>query len=123
MNLRKILTGVFLSVVITFISVCLLAILVYFSDIQDRTVSAIIFALSAISVFLGAFLMARNIPGKGLLNGVVLALIYVLFLAAISLLVNGRISFNMSNFLRLISIIASGALGGILGINMGYKTA
>ncbi len=117
MSIKKIFTGTFLSILISLVLVCILAIVVYFSNISDRAVSGIIFAISCLSVFLGALILAKNIENRGLLNGAVLAGVYFAILLVISLLVNGTVSVSVSNILRLLSILASGGLGGVLGIN------
>ena len=123
MNFKKIFIGTILSLIISFIFMCILAIVVYFANIQDRTVSQIVFALSALAVFLGAFFLARNIPGRGLLNGAILALCYFAVLLTVSVLVNGGVSVSVSNILRFLSTVMAGALGGILGINTSTKEA
>lgn len=123
MSFKKIFVGTFLSLIISLIFMCILAIAVYFANIQDRTISSVILVLSAISVFCGAFFLARSISERGLLNGLILAGLYFAVLAIISVLVNGSISLSLSNFLRLLSSLSAGALGGILGINTGADRA
>lgn len=117
MSIKKIFTGTFLSLLISLVLVCVLAVVVYFSNISDRTVSGVIFLVSCLSVFLGALILARNIESRGLLNGIILAGVYFAVLLVVSLLVNGKIAVSVSNILRLLSILASGGLGGVLGIN------
>ena len=117
MNFKKILIGTALSLFISLVFMCLLAVVVYFANMQDRTVSAIILVLTAVSVFIGAFLLARNIENGGLLHGVVLAAAYFVALILLSVFVNGSVSFSFGNFLRLFSCVAAGASGGVFGIN------
>ena len=117
MSVKKILTGTFLSLLISLILVCILAGIVYFSNLSDRTVSAVMFWVSCLSVFLGALILARNIENRGLLNGIILAGFYFLIIFVVSLMANGTVSASLGNVLRLLSILASGGLGGVLGIN------
>lgn len=119
MNLKKIFIGTAISFAISLVFMCILAIVVYFSNIQDRTVSSVIFILSALSVFIGAFLLARSVPNRGLLNGIALGGVYFIVLVILSVLVNGNVSMSSGNFLRLLSELSAGALGGVLGINTG----
>ena len=116
MSIKKIFTGTFLSLLVSLM-------LVYFSNISDRTVSAVIFAISCLSVFFGALILARNITSRGLLNGLVLSGMYFAVLLLLSLLVNGGVTLSMSNLLRLFAILASGGLGGVLGINTNKERA
>ena len=115
-DLKKILKGVLLSLVMSVILAAILAIIVFFADISDRTVSTVVMILSALSVFFGAVVLAKNIDSRGLLNGLILAALYFLVLMSISFLTGG-VSFDSFAALRLISILAAGMLGGILGIN------
>ena len=115
-DFKKILKGVLLSLVISILLAALLAIVVFFADISDRTVSTLVMLSSAVSVFSGAVILAKNIESRGLLNGFVLAAIYFLVLISISFLTGG-ISLDSSAALRLVAILAAGMLGGILGIN------
>lgn len=115
-DFKKILKGVLLSLVISILLAALLAIVVFFADISDRTVSTLVMLSSAVSVFSGAVILAKNIESRGLLNGFVLAAIYFLVLISISFLTGG-FSFDSSAVLRFVAILAAGMLGGILGIN------
>ena len=123
MNFKKIIKGVVLAFLISIVLICILAAIVYFSDIQDRTVSTLTLAISAVSVAFGAYFLARNISGGGLINGLMLALVYFAVLLIVSLLVNGGVAFTQGNFLRLFAQLAAGALGGVLGINTAHKEA
>lgn len=123
MNIKKIFIGTFLSLLISLVLIFVLAIVVYFSNITERTVSSVIFAVSVVSVFFGAFILAKNITSRGLLNGLVLAGVYFAVIFLISLLVNGTVTPSVNNFLRLLSILAAGSLGGVLGINTNKERA
>ena len=117
MSVKKIVIGTFFAILISFVLTCLLAVVVHFSNIGERVVSAIIFGVSVVSVIFGALIMAKNIDSRGLLHGVALGFCYFLVLAVVSVAANGGISLSSSNFLRLFATLAAGALGGVLGIN------
>ena len=116
LDFKKIIKGVLLSLAISIILTVLLSVVVYFADLSDRTVSTLILLISALSVFLGAIILSKNIESRGLLNGLLLALAYFAILAAVSLM-SGGIAIDKSNILRLISTLAGGMAGGIWGIN------
>ena len=116
LNFRKILIGAGISFLLSLVLIALLTVLVYFGDFDDSTVSVFVLAVSVISVFVGAFVLARNIQGGGLINGLVLGLIYCLVLIVVSFLFGGVV-FDFSNITRLAVILASAMLGGVLGIN------
>ena len=118
-NFKKIFKGTIISVAASILFVCILTIFVFFMNISDRTVSLLVFALTCLSVFLGALIVGKGIPGGGLVHGLLLSVVYVLILLALSLAITGEISFDASGLFRLLGIILSGVLGGILGINTG----
>ncbi len=121
MDFKKIIKGTVIALLASFIFMVILAVVVYFSNVQEKTLGAMVFGAMAISVFLGAYFLARSIESGGLLNGLTLGICYFAVILALSLAVNGNVSLSASNFLRLLSCLASGALGGVLGINTGHK--
>ena len=117
LDFRKIFIGSAVSLAISVLFMCVLAVFVFFLNVSDRTTTMLIFVLSALAVFLGALLLAKNIPSRGLINGLILALIYFLVLSAVSFAVTGGISLNSTNLFRFLATLFAGMLGGILGIN------
>ena len=115
-DFKKIVKGVLLSLAISIFLTLLLSVVVFFADLSDRTVSTLILLVSALSVFLGAIILSKNIASRGLLNGLLLAILYFLVLFAVSSL-SGDVAIDRNNILRFISVLAGGMLGGILGIN------
>ena len=122
MDFKKIAKGTFLAILASVIFIGILSVVVYFSNIRERTIAAIIFGATAISVFLGAYFLARSIESGGLLNGLVLSICYFAVILVLSFAVNGSVSISISNFLRFLSCLAAGALGEVLGINTGHKS-
>ena len=114
---RKLLKAVLLSLIISVVLVGLFSVIVYFADISDRAVSGVIFVFSAISVFMGALVLAKNVDRGGLVNGLLTAVGYLVVLTVISLAVNGSINLNLHNILRFAACSAAGMLGGVIGIN------
>ena len=116
-SLKKILVATLVALVISLFFVGVLTLVVYFAELNDSTVSTLVLAASVISVLVGAFVLARNITGGGLINGLVLGILYCLILLGVSLLINGSVAIDFSNVTRLIIIIAAAMLGGVVGIN------
>lgn len=117
LDFRKIFIGSAVSLALSVLFMCVLAVFVFFLNVSDRTTSMLIFALSALAVFLGALFLAKNIPSRGMINGLLLAVIYFLVLSAVSVAVTGEISLNSTNLFRILATLFAGMLGGILGIN------
>lgn len=117
LEFMKVLKGVLLALAISIILTVLLSVVVFFADLSDRTISTLILVVSALSVFLGAVILSKNISSRGLLNGLLLAILYFAILTAVSALSGGGIALERSNILRFVSVLAGGMLGGVLGIN------
>lgn len=116
-NFKKIIIGAAVSVVLSIILLLLLTLAVYFGDLSDSTVSGLVLLVSVISVICGAFILARNISGGGLVNGLILGILYFLIILGVSACVNGSPSLSFQNLTRFLIILASGMLGGVVGIN------
>lgn len=123
LSFKKIFTGTLFSLVLSIIFMCILAVFVYFLNIPDRTVTMLIFFLSAVSVFIGALVLAKNIPCKGLLNGLLLSAFYCAILFVAGIAANGSISAGTCSIMRLAATLAAGMLGGICGINTKNESA
>lgn len=114
----KISKCVLLSFITTIILCGLLAAAVCLWQIDENTARIIIFLVMIVSVLFGAFVLAKNLEHSGLLNGLVMALIYFAVIILMSFILRGRIFVDIRDLTRLITISASGMLGGILGINI-----
>ncbi|MBR4173386.1 MAG: TIGR04086 family membrane protein [Clostridia bacterium] len=106
-----------LSLVVTVLLGGILAFFVYFLQIEEATAKMIIFAIMIVSVLFGGFVLAKNISGKGLLNGLLMSVIYFAILLLLSFMLNGKMAIKVSDITRLVTLAASGMLGGILGVN------
>lgn len=117
LNFKKIFIGALFSIALSLLFVCILTIFVFFMNISDHTISVLIFALSALSVFFGALILGKTVSGGGLLHGLLMGILYFAILSVLSLAVSGEISLDASNLFRLLGSVLSGILGGIFGIN------
>ena len=115
--MKKIFKALAIPLVASLVLTVIFSVFVYFIDMSQRTISAVIFVLSALSVLLGAYILARKITEKGLLNGLVLSIFYLAVIFAVTLAVNGKVSFESGNVLRIFGCLLAGMLGGVLGIN------
>ena len=118
MEIKKIFKALVVALGLSLVLTGIFSVFVYFINMSERTVSVVIFVLSAVSVLFGAYILARKISEKGLLNGFVLSVFYLSVIFLISLAANGNVSFESGNVLRIIGCVLSGMLGGVLGINM-----
>lgn len=116
-ELKKILKCVLLSFVMTVLLGGILAAAVYFWEIEEPVARIIAFAIMIVSVLFGSFVLAKNLNKNGLVNGLLMAIIYFAVILILSVILNGKAALKVSDITRFITIICSGMLGGVLGIN------
>jgi putative membrane protein (TIGR04086 family) len=110
---KGVLRGCILTIVIAFV----LAIIQTFSNIGESALSACILITSMLSIMYGCIYSTRKINNKGWLVGLLVALLYmvVLYIAA---LVLGKDGLAVKDLWRILLALATGALSGMLGINL-----
>lgn len=110
--------GVFLAVLLSLIMILVLSIVLSFSNIKENVIMPTVIFISAISILIGGFLVAKKIDKNGIVYGSVLGLIYMLILYFISSVMNFDFSLNMNAIIMITFGILGGAIGGILGVNL-----
>lgn len=106
-----------LSLVVTVILCGIFAFCVHLWQIEESTARTIVFAIVIVSLIFGGFVLAKNIGHSGLLNGLLMSVIYFFALLLLSLITGGGSFSGAADVTRFVTIIASGMLGGILGVN------
>ncbi len=117
----SVLKPLFFSLCITFLALCLLAGLICFGPVTEAAADTCILFSTVMSVLPAGFLAARQKDSRGFLMGGLTGLLYALVAYCIAALCFGSMSPG-SGFLRLAAIsTASGAIGGIFGVNTRRK--
>ena len=106
-----------LSLVVTVILCGIFALAVHLWQIEESTARTVVFAMVIVSVIFGGFVLAKNIGHAGLLNGLLMSVIYFFALFLLSLIIGDSSFSGVADITRFITIMASGMLGGILGVN------
>ena len=114
---EKVLKCTLLSVITTIILGGILAFLVYFLPFEETTVEIVVFAIMIVSVLFGSFVLAKNVAHNGLLNGLLMAILYFAAILLTSFVLGDKISVGVKDITRLVTLSAAGMLGGVLGIN------
>ncbi len=116
-NLKGIVKGVLISLVITMVFVIITALICYFADVPDGIISIILYIISAVSVFASSLFLAKSISNNGLLHGLILGAGYFIVIFIFSAAFKQQVGINMKFFISMSAALASGMLGGILGVN------
>jgi putative membrane protein (TIGR04086 family) len=109
--------GVLRGCVITIFLAFLLALIQTFSSIGESALSVCILLTSMISIMYGCIYATRKINSKGWLVGIMVALLYMMLLYIVALVL-GKDGLSVKDGWRLLLAIATGALSGMLGINL-----
>lgn len=103
------------GVVISLVSVLILALITLFLDLPEAAVSLFAMTSLAIGGFSSAFLSSKKLKKRGIINGIICAAATFLLVFFISLIVDkGGISLN--TLFNLIAAVLSGLIGGISGV-------
>lgn len=117
-NLLKIVKGSIVAIIITIIGLLIFSILLANTNINENTMMPVVTILSAISILIGSFISVSKIRKKGILNGALVGLIYMISIYIISSCINGNFVLTLNSFILIISAIVAGMLGGIIGVNI-----
>ena len=115
MKLRSVVIGFLIAVIFSTAILFILALLSYFTSVDEGIISASVYAGAAVSIFIGALYAARTCGSKILLNSLSVSMIYLAALATISLIIHHGIVFNMHFAAVIASGLGSGFLGAVVG--------
>lgn len=116
-NIIKILKGSILAIVISIILLVIFAIVLTYTNFNENMTPTVIIIITAISILIGSQITASSIKKNGVLNGIAVGLIYVLFLYLMSSTISKNFSLNNYAIIMIAASIAIGGLGGIIGVN------
>lgn len=116
-NIKKIIKGSVFSIVITLIGLLVYSIILSYTSISEITMPATIIIITAISILIGSTISTANIKKNGIVNGVLVGLIYIAIIYLISSIVTGNFLLNTNSIIMVIASVLTGAMGGIIGVN------
>ena len=116
-NIIKILKGSILAIVISIILLVIFAIVLTYTNFNENMTPTVIIIITAISILIGSQITTSSIKKNGILNGIVVGLIYVLFLYLMSSTISKNFSLNNYAIIMIAVSVAIGGLGGVIGVN------
>ena len=106
-----------LSLILTVILCAIFALIVHFGNIEESMARTVVFGIMIFSVLVGAFLLAKSKRRSGLVNGLLMSVVYFIVIMLISAILGGKV-FSLDSLSRFAVLAAAGMLGGIVGVNM-----
>lgn len=116
-NIKRIIKGSIFSIVITLIGLLVYSIILSYTSISEGTMPATIIIITAVSILIGSTISTSNIKKNGIVNGVLVGIIYIAIIYLISSIVTGNFLLNTNSIIMVIASTLTGALGGIIGVN------
>lgn len=104
---------------IILITALILAIFCYYTNIDNGFISFLKLAIPVISIFISAFVLGKKTNKKGFIEGLKIALLFIVIVFIISLLVKAKLGLN--TFLYYLLITLTSMLGASIGINKKEK--
>lgn len=116
----KIIKGVGISITLTLICLTIFSILLTYTNLSESIIQPVVITVTGISILTGSFLTNRKMKKNGIIKGIAVGLIYIMLIyLTSSILNNANFSLNMSSIVMFIIGILCGAVGGIIGVNVG----
>lgn len=115
-----ILKGIIVGYAITFICFVSIALLLTHNEkfvISDSKMVLFIIMITILSVIFAGYIASRSAASKGWMWGGLTGVIYVIGIMIIGTLASDQLDIQRNLFTTFITCIASGTLGGMLGIN------
>lgn len=106
------------SILIGIIITCLIGVLLAYTNINDNMLGTLIFVGTAISIFIGSTLLNRKFKKRGYLYGLIFGIIFFILIYTFSCLLSTSFIFNTTVLIYLLMATMSGAVGGIIGVNI-----
>ena len=117
-NIIRIVKGSAFSILITLILLFIYAILLTSTNIPESTMSVVVITSTGISILIGSSISSFKIKKRGIVNGGLVGLIYIITIYLISSIALIEFSMNITSIVMLIVAIVTGMIGGIIGVNL-----
>lgn len=106
-----------ISILLTILLIFILSIIISTTDISENIIKPTIITISSISTMIGGFRVSKTRKQKGIINGSILGIIYIITLYILSSLINLEFTITISTMIMMLLGILGGAVGGIIGVN------
>jgi len=117
-SIVSMLKGLLVSYIIVIFLFAFFAIILANTDFPEKYLPTAVLITTIISVITAGSTVTKRLKNKGWLNGGIVGLIYMLILYILSSIVYEDFSVNRYTITMIIIGMLSGAIGGILGINL-----
>lgn len=110
--------GVGISIILTIILILFFSFLLVKTNIKEQYINTIIIVISSISILIGTSISTISLKKHGIINGILISVIYMVVLYIISSAVCGDFSIKAGSIIMFFIGVVLGILGGIIGVNI-----
>lgn len=110
--------GVILAYIISIICLVIYGLLLAVTGLSESSMPTVIMVITMVSIALAGIYSAVKVESKGWLNGAIVGLVYMIVLFLLSVLFGTGISLDKFVLFRMFMGLITGALAGIIGINL-----
>lgn len=117
-RLTVIFRNVVFSYIITLVLIVIYSFVLAFTSVPESSIPLFTFVSGMISVFIGSSVSLIKIKEKGLINGGIVGLLYILILYVLSSIFSTGFGVNGYAFWMILFNVIVGMIGGIIGVNI-----
>ena len=108
----------FLAFIVSFVCIIIYSIILSFTSVSDSTMAIITQIITMISIVVAALYCGKKVKSKGWLYGLLVGLLFVLFMIPISMIWGQTPTFDKYFVAKIIRGSLVGLIGGIIGVNI-----
>ena len=121
--LKNVIKGTLIALVVSLIGILLFALIIKLTDMSNNLISPINQVIKILSIFIGVMCALKHNKNKGLINGLLIGLLYTIMAFVIFSLLNKNFCFDKSLFNDLLFGCIAGVICGIISVNLKSKKA
>lgn len=107
-----------ISFILSIILIFVLSIIISKTSISETIIVPGIITISSVSIMIGGIRISKIKKQKGIINGALLGIIYIVGMYLLSSIILKDFSLNLKSFIMIFSGMLAGILGGIIGVNL-----
>ena len=114
----NIIKGTIIAIILSITALIIFSIILTNTELKESTIKPVIIAITSFSIFIGSIISVSKIEKKGIINGALVGLIYIVFMYILSSIVNSSFGLNLSSIILIVLATIGGMIGGIIGVNI-----
>lgn len=116
-NIMRVFKGSAISIVVTLILLIIFAAILTYTNVNESTMPTVIIIITGLSILIGSEITTSRIKKNGIINGILVGIIYIALLYLISSITTKNFALNIYSLIMIVTSIIIGGIGGIIGVN------